>query len=163
MKPFEHLTNAVVLNRRNAQSLYEVVSRLLTHRPVRFTCNASVVDDNGQTGHHQRVLAVLRERNAIEIIGVDFVTYRIPYGARVEIGEADLRVEMRNIVPQRQDCEHIQWQFVVQDDADVVGIPIPSDDSNPLGLLHFRMAWPLREEDCLHILRKSRFEMEVAA
>jgi hypothetical protein len=159
MNPFELSDNAVVLNRRNAQSLYEAMSRLLTHKLIRFTCNASVADDTGQSGHANCVLAVLRYQHAIEIIGVDGVTYRIPFGARVEVGETELHIEMHSLIHRRPNFAHIRWLFVVQDDADYTA---PSNSTPPCQPLR-KIAWPTHEEDWLRMAPTMQFEMEVAA
>ncbi len=157
IKLFELSDNAVVLKRRNSQSLYEAISHLLTYKRIRFTCNASVVDDNGQTGHANHVLAVLRYPHAIEIIGVDDVTYRIPFGARVEVGDAELRIEMHSLIHQRPDFVHVRWLFVVQEDA-----AVQTGDGTPPCQPLRKIAWPTCEEDWLRMATTMQFEMEVA-
>ena len=151
MNPFELSHRAEVLTRRNAHTLLAAISRTLEGKPFCFSSNVG-------TGHTNRCLVVLRDQQAIEIIGTDYVTYRIPYRARAEVDATTVRVELHGMTHGRR----IRWQFVVQPDNNVIGIP--AGDNNPPLLPAYRtLAWPTNEGDSLRILSKVRPTVEVLA
>jgi hypothetical protein len=154
MKPFELSEQAVVLGARNANDILKAISAKLLNATVRFGCNVN-------TGHTNRIVVVMRWQHAIELMGVDDVTYRIPFGARIEIDDLEIRVEMRNAVPLRRNRERIRWLFVVNDNGAAVGIR--SDDGTPPNRPAPKLAWPIHEEDWLRIAAKMHLEVEVGA
>ena len=151
MNPFELSDRAETLNRRTAQTLCEAISRTLGRKTFCFRSSVG-------TGHGNRCLVVLRDRRAIEIIGTDDVTYRIPFGARVEVVATAVKVELRSIVHNRPDHELIRWRFVVDADADI-GVRLPGN--HPLTMPPRKMAWLTHEDDVLRLTQVMRLEVAV--
>lgn len=145
MNPFELSDRAVVLNRTNADDIFEALLAKLGKATVHFTNN---IND----GHTNQIIALWRWHNAFEFIGINNVSYRIPFGSRIEIAELAVRVEMRNIHLKQPLTSPIRWQFMLLNDSDGVRIgegggPLPSLPSR-------RLAWPTAEEDVLRIAAK---------
>ncbi|NJM40670.1 MAG: hypothetical protein HC853_07825 [Anaerolineae bacterium] len=152
MNTFELSNGAVVLDRANANSLFEALLAKLLNATVHFTNN---VND----GHTNQIIALWRWHNAFELIGINSVSYRIPYGSCIEITDKAVQIEMRNSNLKRTFPNPIRWRFALLNDDNTIGI---RDGVGPLpSLPPRRIAWPTAEDDVLRVAARLHLEMEV--